>query len=184
MLRHLPNILSAFRLAAGFAVLVAYNHRSTAQLGVCIVFSILIMLSDFLDGRIARKYSLTTKAGYILDGLADRSVHVSVYLILGVSGLLNLLLAWGLLFREICVYAVRVLNTDWHETMPGVEEWFNKVYVGVVQVLLFVELCREAVMERPASPIYTLLINVVLFSTMAFSYLLIGPKLLRSCMEK
>ncbi len=77
------------------------------------------MGSDFFDGRIARKYHVASKFGYILDGLGDRACHVSAYLLLFIAGVLNVLVVWILIFREVSQYAVRLVETDWHSTQSG-----------------------------------------------------------------
>jgi phosphatidylglycerophosphate synthase len=92
------------------------------------------MVSDFFDGKLARKYSLESKVGYVLDGFADRTVHVSVFLLFVINGILNPIIAWLLISRDICVYALRLVQTEWHEEMPRFEETFNKIYVAVVQI--------------------------------------------------
>jgi phosphatidylglycerophosphate synthase len=181
MLRHLPNILSAFRIPAALVLFAIYDPTSRTRTSICVVLSGLIMVSDFLDGKLARKYSLESKVGYVLDGLGDRAVHVTVFLLFVTYGILNALLAWGLIFREMCVYAVRLVEEDWHEAMPGTEQLFNKVYVSVVQLLLLIELGREAVASAPAPTTYVVIVNIILFGIAMFSYLLIIPRLVRTC---
>jgi CDP-diacylglycerol--glycerol-3-phosphate 3-phosphatidyltransferase len=181
MLRHIPNILSAFRIPAALLLFAIYDPGSRTRSSLCVALSILIMVSDFLDGRLARKYSLVSKVGYVLDGLGDRAVNVSVFLLFVTYGILNAMLAWALIFREICVYALRLLEADWHEAMPGTEHSFNKIYVSAVQLLLFVELVREAVVSEPAPTTYVVAVNIILLGIALFSYLLIIPRLVRSC---
>lgn len=182
MLQHVPNILSAFRIPAALVLFAIYDPGSSTRTSICVALSVLIMVSDFLDGKLARKYSLESKIGYVLDGLGDRAVHVSVVLLFVTYGILNAMLAWALIFREMCVYAVRLLEADWHEGMPGTEQSFNKIYVSVVQLLLFVELVREAVISGPAPTTYVVIVNIILLGVAMFSYLLIIPRFVRSCM--
>lgn len=76
MLKHLPNALSVYRILA-FPVLiylVAQRHES--------LFSVLIvvnLLTDILDGWIARRFNLQTELGAQLDSLADYGTYAAAF---------------------------------------------------------------------------------------------------------
>ena len=64
-----PNVLSMLRLVVVpvFLWLVLSHHDSWA-----VVVLTLSGVSDYFDGKIARKYNLVTRVGQLLDPLADR----------------------------------------------------------------------------------------------------------------
>ncbi len=67
-MRWLPNILSGFRLLAGFPICYfEFQNRLMSAL----LLIILGFLSDLIDGPIARKFKTETKGGKILDLSAD-----------------------------------------------------------------------------------------------------------------
>jgi hypothetical protein len=70
MLAQIPNGLSALRfvLAAAWVELAAHQHRG--RLAFAIV-AIAAALSDFIDGRIARRLEVASGSGRWLDGIAD-----------------------------------------------------------------------------------------------------------------
>ena len=77
---NIPNILTYIRILcvpAFIAVFFAVNGER--NLNVYIAFSIFLFasLTDIVDGYIARKYSLITDLGKMLDPLADKLLQVS-----------------------------------------------------------------------------------------------------------
>ena len=65
-MRHLPNILSSFRMVGAIALLL--SDVSSMLFGV---FYIFCGISDIADGWLARKLKCVTKTGALLDSLAD-----------------------------------------------------------------------------------------------------------------
>lgn len=76
-LRHVPNVLSAARaLAVPVLLVLALQDRRAAFAAVLIP----ALLSDILDGLIARLFHLESRLGAILDSIADSLLlFVSVY---------------------------------------------------------------------------------------------------------
>ena len=72
-----PNVLSMFRLAC---VPVFLWLILTYQDNWALVVLILSGISDYLDGKIARRYNLVTRVGQLLDPLADRLYILSTLL--------------------------------------------------------------------------------------------------------
>jgi cardiolipin synthase len=65
----LPNVLSALRLVGVPVFLWAILTRHDA---LALATLMLSGISDYLDGKIARHYGMTSKVGEVLDPLADR----------------------------------------------------------------------------------------------------------------
>lgn len=144
MIRHIPNSLSVSRIAASLLLIVIFNPQSNTNVRASIILVLAIMFSDFLDGYLARKIGATSRLGYLLDGLGDRSFHVSTYLILVSVGTIGSFLAWVLIFREICQYAIRLIKIDWVPKHSGIDRIITKTYTGVVQFVFLYELLRIA----------------------------------------
>src|SRR4051794_3655654 len=94
VIRHLPHALSVSRIPISLVIVAIYDQHSLRRSTVCLLLILVIIATDILDGLIARKYSLQSKFGYLLDGLGDRAFHVSCVLILAMTGILLLPLAW------------------------------------------------------------------------------------------
>ena len=67
------------------------------------IIIIVVGLTDFLDGFIARKYNSETVFGFYLDAIADKVLIVSIYLILGIKLLIPLYLIILIVFRELLI---------------------------------------------------------------------------------
>ena len=84
----MPNALSLLRLVMVPVVVALLVARSD---GLAAAFFVLAAVTDFLDGRLARRAG-PTRLGQILDPVADRLMLSSVAVVLAVRGLLP---AWA-----------------------------------------------------------------------------------------
>lgn len=100
LLRHLPNVLTALRLAA--APLTAYLILNGHGVEALVVF-VLAGLSDALDGFLARRYSLTTQFGGFLDPAADKLLMLAALLSLSAIQAVPLWLAVLIIARDIAI---------------------------------------------------------------------------------
>ena len=65
-MKYIPNLLSLFRIL--FSVSLLFSHRNPA---LFIAFYFVMGASDFLDGKLARRYHWRSELGVKLDGLGD-----------------------------------------------------------------------------------------------------------------
>jgi cardiolipin synthase len=75
---NIPNILTVFRLILIPIFIFTFFSNSPHSFLYSIFIFLLAGLTDFLDGYIARKYKLVTKAGIVLDPLADKLMLITV----------------------------------------------------------------------------------------------------------
>jgi phosphatidylglycerophosphate synthase len=74
MMRHLPNAISAARiLSVPVLFWLAWQHRESPFTWLLLA----ALLSDILDGVIARSFNLTSPLGAMLDSIADALVMVA-----------------------------------------------------------------------------------------------------------
>ena len=183
MLKHLPNTLSVVRIPASLALLILFSPQSDSRIWVSIIISLFIMLTDIIDGRIARQVGVTSKLGYLLDGLGDRSFHVVIYLLFLRLNIINLFLAWILIFREICQYAVRLIDADWHVNQPRKDRITTKTYTIVVQLLFFTELLRLAIAPTFLPNSNSIAVSLLLCIIVAASFTRLVPKIIKAWNE-
>lgn len=69
---------------------------------------IIASVSDFIDGRIARKNNLITDTGKILDSIADKVLVNSVLIIFASNGFIHPVIAVIYIFRDEIVNALRI----------------------------------------------------------------------------
>ena len=83
---NLPNILTVVRiiLVPVMVVLLFINPASTAmRIAATAVFAV-AMITDFLDGTIARKYNLITDFGKLWDPIADKALTGAAFISLSI----------------------------------------------------------------------------------------------------
>jgi phosphatidylglycerophosphate synthase len=181
--RQIPNVLSAARIPASLALLAIYDPHSATRVSGALALALFVMATDVLDGRLARKYQLETKLGYLLDGLGDRAFHVTAYLLLLLHGTLNVLLAWVLIFREISQYAVRLVEADWQSSNSMIDRAVTQTYTATVQIIIFLELTRALLAPHAKPEGYVLLVNLLLGAIGIASYSRIIPRPLHAWRE-
>jgi CDP-diacylglycerol--glycerol-3-phosphate 3-phosphatidyltransferase len=110
----LPNILSISRIILAIILLPIYVIKNETCYNISIIIIVIAMFTDIFDGYIARKLNATSKKGYILDGLGDRAIHITLILIFFIRFQINISVVWFLIFREISIYALRIIFPEWN----------------------------------------------------------------------
>ena len=106
MLRLLPNLLSAARLAgAPYAAWLIWRREYEWALLAVLVLG----LTDFLDGFLARRLKLTSPSGAYLDPLADKALLVGAYLALGLDRVIERWLMLLVLGRDALILAMAAI---------------------------------------------------------------------------
>ena len=109
---NLPNKLTLLRICLiPVFVIVMLSQMNNFFLISCIIF-ILASITDFLDGRIARKHNLVTDFGKFMDPLADKLLVLSA-LICMID--YNLVAGWMVIIivaRELTVSILRAIAAD------------------------------------------------------------------------
>ncbi len=75
MVRYLPNILSLFRIVDLFIVIIFMEYGLNIY---ALIFFALGILSDILDGEIARRNNVVTNIGKLLDPLTDKIFVIGI----------------------------------------------------------------------------------------------------------
>jgi CDP-diacylglycerol---glycerol-3-phosphate 3-phosphatidyltransferase len=173
-------MLSLSRIPSSLFLLLTYNPSSRHWLWLSVATVLFIMTSDFLDGRIARKYHVESKLGYVLDGLGDRAFHAAACLMLLLQDVIGVILAWILILREISQYAVRLAHIDWHSTQSRFDRLTTQSFTVVIQLTLLLGLLRELATPSSGSSAYILIANVLLWLAAVASFCRIVPQLMRA----
>ena len=104
------------------------------------VLFIIASLTDFIDGRIARKRNLVTDLGKMLDAIADKILVDSVLIILSSSGFISPVIAVIIIVRDIVVNAVKMAAGNAGKVVAA--SWTGKVkttfqMVGITLTLFY-----------------------------------------------
>ena len=102
-LRRLPLILTFFRLLMGPAFLLFGHKETPANIIALILLVIAAMLTDWLDGKLARKWQAVTALGKLMDPFADALFCMMVFVDFALTGLMWPWLVGVLIAREALV---------------------------------------------------------------------------------
>lgn len=122
--RHIPNVLSALRLALSLpiaALLLLEEYRWALAL------FLIAGVSDGIDGRLARHRGWTSWIGGVLDPLADKVLLVTVFGVLALAGHVPLWLAAAVVLREAVVVSGALLYHLLVERLPIAPTFLSKV---------------------------------------------------------
>jgi phosphatidylglycerophosphate synthase len=113
MRRYIPNALSLSRVILAILVIVASIRLDVATYVATLCMLVVAAITDGLDGYLARRWRATSELGYVLDTMGDRAIQLALVLVFLVRYSFHPLFAWLLIFRDIGIYAVRLLADDW-----------------------------------------------------------------------
>ncbi len=165
-----PTILTLIRLICspillplGFVLLLPYNNQIFNIL--LALFFLLLSLTDFLDGYLARKYNQITFLGKTLDPLADKLLLLSALISLLVTQ--KIFFYWVIIFlgREFFIMGLRILALEQGFDIPV--GWLGKVKT-VMQILY---IACAIVTHQNSSLFFIYLEYVLLFSALILSLL-------------
>ena len=163
---NVPNVLTGVRIALVpvFAwMLLSHPHDQGWRWGATAVFVVAI-LTDFADGKIARKYNLVTNFGKLWDPLADKALTGMAFVGLSILGELQwwvtiiiLIREWGITLLRFAIlkYGVMAANRGgkaktlmqsialilyllWLPHLPLWVQWIAWICMGIAFVLTVV----------------------------------------------
>ena len=131
---NLPNILTSLRILfiPLFAWLVLAGHEWWAFL--CFA---LLMLTDKLDGDIARARGLITNFGKIADPIADKALMTAALVCLNITGALPVWTTVLILFREFGITIWRFFLLRQGKVVPASQGGKLKTALQTVAVALY-----------------------------------------------
>jgi cardiolipin synthase len=96
----IPNLITAFRIIlAPVFVIYLINDRLNAALVVFLI----CMISDGIDGMVARLFNQKSRLGAYLDPLADKTLLVTAFVLLAVRGYLPSWLTVTAIARDVMI---------------------------------------------------------------------------------
>ncbi len=137
MLRHLPNLLSGFRLLAaplaGWAILAEHDMAALAIFAGA-------GISDLADGYVARRWGFASQSGAWLDPLADKLLMLLCLLALLKVGVAPFWLVTLVIARDVAIGAgallARLLGLPLRIAPLAIGKATTAVLVGYVGILL------------------------------------------------
>tara|TARA_R110002050_G_scaffold294841_2_gene453081 strand:- start:12800 stop:13345 length:546 start_codon:yes stop_codon:yes gene_type:complete len=162
MIMTIPNFISISRLIlVPFIIWFIVSKLYVFAFWLFLVASI----SDAIDGYLARKFSIKSKLGSILDPLADKVLLVTVMITLGFSGVIPMWLVTLVVSRDLFMLMAYVFTRKHlqdQDVKPSLISKFNTTFQMSYVTLLLIDLAFNVQMPNM---VYGVLIYLVAFTT-------------------
>ncbi|MFD2615527.1 CDP-alcohol phosphatidyltransferase family protein [Paenibacillus gansuensis] len=99
---NLPNLLTLCRFGMIPVYVTCFSYENYVYAFIAVILAI---VTDILDGHLARSRGLVTKLGSVLDPLADKSMMLVVFLSLLYIDIISLEAAMAILVRDLGMIA-------------------------------------------------------------------------------
>ena len=104
------------------------------------ILFIIASLTDFFDGYFARKYSLVTDFGKLVDAIADKVLVNSVLIILSAQGFIHPIIPVVIIVRDSAVNSIKMLAASKGKVVAAIKSGKLKtacLMVGIVLTLFY-----------------------------------------------
>jgi phosphatidylglycerophosphate synthase len=169
----IPNLLSLSRIPLSIICLALYSKEDYLAYKVAISGVFIALITDFLDGYLARRFGTSSEGGYIIDGIGDRAIYVSLILVILVQHGLPILVAWLLIFREISVYAARLFSRDWLVLSRGIR-FLSRLHAGGLRIWLLTYLVADGIRFKLGIDLYDYTVLNTIQSALASGVLVVS----------
>ena len=179
-MKHLPNILSCFRIClVPVFVVVYFSFEDTKTYAVLIYF--LAALTDVFDGVIARRCNLITNLGKLLDPLGDKLMTFAVLICIMIDSVIPLWSVLVFVIKEILMgFGGLIIHKKAKLEIPPSN------YMGKLSTVVFFVVCVVLMLFRIPQNIATIMISVAIgFMLMALgSYVITFSGAMRSATRR
>jgi CDP-diacylglycerol--glycerol-3-phosphate 3-phosphatidyltransferase len=164
------NLLSFLRLLTAIPLWFLFNDFESSNVKVLILLTgVLCMLTDFLDGYLARKRDEITEFGKIIDPLADKVVVGIVMLKLFLLSKIPDYYFWMIILRDIIIFLGGIyLTKKIGKVLPS--NYIGKITVIVIAIVLL--LVVAGLKNYNAFFISAYYLSIVLIFVSLFTYIL------------
>ena len=103
----IPNLITLGRI---LLVPIVVWAIASGAMWIAFVLFLVAGVSDAVDGFLAKRFDMTTELGAYLDPLADKALIVSIYVTLGINGLIPRWLVILVVSRDIMIVGAIMLS--------------------------------------------------------------------------
>jgi CDP-diacylglycerol--glycerol-3-phosphate 3-phosphatidyltransferase len=173
----LANSLTIARLLAILPIMVALYVEFPGNRTVAVVLYAAAILTDYLDGILARRQRKVTNFGKLMDSIADKALIVSLFFALVGEGSLPAWMAAVMVVREFAVTGLRMVALEGGEVIAA-NRWGKAKMVSQSLAVLVLLLGFETTGFVLAS------VALILTLLSGWSYLKDTPRLLASAGDR
>lgn len=170
--RRLVNYLSLSRIGLGLLFIVCFQ-RDAAFFYISAALCLVALVTDVLDGYLARRFHVASIHGRLWDSLGDKSFYAAIIVAFSTQGFLGPLVSWGLIVREVALYITRILyignlpeierirpSTNWHgyfmylTIILGMFRMYADVYGLAFPIHLYMQMSAYAALTCGVASIF------------------------------
>lgn len=180
MLRHLPNLITALRIAL---VLPLCWLIGAGRFDAALLVAAIAGLSDALDGFLAKRFGWETWIGGMLDPIADKLLLMAAFVWLALSGELPTWLAVLVVGRDLAIVLGAIAYHNLIGRFDAAPSRLSKLTTVIQIMFVLVELLRLSHWIALPAPLRSICIAVTAGFTLAsgLHYMLVwGARALRS----
>ena len=160
------NFLSAFRIAAAFAIIPTLMYQ---LYWLTLVLFVLGAASDWFDGFLARRYNVCTKIGGVMDHIGDKLLVVNTMIMLGIMMPVWFIVVPMIIMvaRELYISGLREFLGTQKIEMPVPKARFSmgkiKTTLQMLTLIMFLGLFAVSTLINPdtISRSYLLIMNIL-----------------------
>lgn len=183
---NVPNILTVARIVLTPVVLAVYMISFPGHYLAATIIYFIAGMTDFFDGKIARKNNLITNFGKFADPLADKMLTTGVYLALISNGYCNIWILFIILFREFGVSSIRLVAASQGVVIPAnmwgkVKTFSMMIFTGFIYLLLSLQFDFGVLPETfPLHAVSSVLlwITAIVTAISGITYIIEGTKVI------
>lgn len=172
----IPNILGYFRLlllpVIGVAVVEDWY-------GVKVTLLAVSGLTDFLDGKIARRFNQVTELGKVLDPIADKLTLCVLFLCLAIRNPYARIIVAVMAVKEIFMAVMQLYTCKKTGRTTGGALWFGKICTATMFLVLLAFLFWREMPVRAA-----VVLTVVSCVVIVFAWVMYAREFARRCRQE
>jgi CDP-diacylglycerol--glycerol-3-phosphate 3-phosphatidyltransferase len=138
---NLPNRLTVSRLVLTVAFLAALMSGIPYGGTLALIFFVAASLTDYYDGKIARRDNLITNFGILMDPLADKILICSAFIAFVDLRLMPAWMVVVIVCRELTITGLRLLAASKHVVLAAAAYGKHKTIsqiVAIIAMLVFI----------------------------------------------
>ena len=158
----IPNLITLARI---LLVPVVVWSIATGRMYLAFVLFLAAAISDAVDGFLAKRFGMKTELGAYLDPLADKVLIVSIYVTLGITGVIPLWIVILVVSRDFMIVGAIILSWVVDRPVKIRPHFVSKLNTGV-QILFAGMVLAAYGYSFDAEPVLTLVMALVAVLTL------------------
>jgi len=158
----IPNLITLARI---ILVPVVVWAIASGQLRLAFLLFLAAAISDGVDGFLAKRFGMKTELGAYLDPLADKVLIVSIYVTLGITGVIPLWIVILVVSRDFMIVGAIILSWVVDRPVKIRPHFVSKLNTGV-QILFAGMVLAAYGYSFDAEPVLTLVMALVAVLTL------------------